>query len=210
MIKKIGIMGGTFNPIHFGHLLLAEQTRESLDLDEVIFIPSGNPYMKRASDVLDKKIRMEMTSLAIEGHPYFRSSSIEVNQEGPSYTCETLAALKKENPSCNYYFIVGADSLCSMETWKNPEQIFQNCIVAAAVRGDKTKQKIQKIAEELIYKYQADIRILPSRFVDISSSEIRERIRHGKSVRYMLPERVLEYIHTHQLYQNIQMIGGCQ
>lgn len=210
MVKKIGIMGGTFNPIHFGHLLLAEQTKESLDLDEVIFIPSGNPYMKKASDVLDKKIRLEMTSLAIEGHPYFRSSSIEVDHEGPSYTCETLAALKRENPNCNYYFIVGADSLCSMETWKNPEQIFQNCIVAAAVRGDKTKQEIREIADELIYKYQADIRILPSRFVDLSSSEIRERIRHGKSVRYMLPERVLEYIHTHQLYQDIQKIGGCQ
>lgn len=203
MVKKTGIMGGTFNPIHFGHLLLAEQTKEAMDLDEVIFIPSGNPYMKSASGVLDKKMRMEMTSLAIEGHPYFRSSSIEVDREGPSYTYETLAALKRENPYNNYYFIVGADSLCSMETWKNPEQIFQNCIITAAIRGDKKEQEIREVAKALTVKYHVDIRILPSRCIDLSSTEIRERIKKGKSVRYMLPEKVLEYIDAYQLYQDI-------
>lgn len=203
MAKKTGIMGGTFNPIHFGHLLLAEQTMEALDLDEVIFMPSGDPYMKSASHVLDRKMRAEMTALAIEGHPYFRLSSIEVDKEGPSYTYETLITLRRENPHCNYYFIVGADSLCSMETWKNPEQIFQNCTIAAAVRGNKTEDKIRETALHLTNKYQADIQILPSRFVDLSSSEIRDRIRNGKSVRYMIPERVLEYIHRHRLYQDI-------
>ena len=203
MVKKTGIMGGTFNPIHFGHLLLAEQTKEAMDLDEVIFIPSGNPYMKNASGVLDKKMRMEMTSLAIEGHPYFHSSSIEVDREGPTYTYETISALRRENPHHDYYFIVGADSLCSMETWKNPEQIFQNCIIAAAVRGDKMDREIHETAKSLAVHYQADIRILPSRCIDLSSTEIRERIKKGKSVRYMLPEKVLDYIYAHQLYQDI-------
>lgn len=202
-MKKTGIMGGTFDPIHYGHLLLAEQTREALNLDEVLFIPSGNPYMKNASHVLDRKIRLEMTALAIEGHPYFRLSSIETDKEGPTYTFETLASLCKENPDCRYYFIVGADSLGSMETWKNPKQIFKSCSIAAAVRGEQTESMIRETAEGLSRKYQADIHILPSRFVDISSSEIRERVRAGKSIRYMLPERVLEYIDVHQLYHDI-------
>lgn len=203
MEKKIGIMGGTFNPVHFGHLLLAEQAKEAFDLDEVLFIPSGNPYMKDTAPVLDGKIRADMTALALEGHPYFRMSSIELDKPGPTYTYETLEALRTENPDCTYYFIVGADSLLTMETWKNPEMIFQNCVVAASVRGTGTEDKIRKIATHLIYEYQADIHILPARFMDISSSEIRERVACGKSIRYMLPENVRNYIYENDLYQNV-------
>ena len=203
MENKIGIMGGTFNPIHYGHLLLAEQAKEVFDLDEVLFIPSGNPYMKDTLPVLDAEIRAHMTVLAIEDNPCFRMSSIELGKTGPTYTYETLEALKAENPDCTYYFIVGADSLLTMETWKNPERIFQNCVVAASVRGTGTEDKIRKIATHLIYEYQADIHILPARFFDISSSEIRGRISGGKSVRYMLPEKVLDYIYDNKLYQNI-------
>ena len=94
MEKKIGIMGGTFNPIHLGHLLLAEQAKEAFDLDEVLFIPSGNPYMKDTTPVLDGKIRAHMTALALEGHPYFSISSIELDKSGPTYTYETLETLK--------------------------------------------------------------------------------------------------------------------
>lgn len=203
MEKKIGIMGGTFNPIHLGHLLLAEQAKEAFDLDEVLFIPSGNPYMKDTTPVLDGKIRAHMTALALEGHPYFSISSIELDKSGPTYTYETLETLKAKNPDDTYYFLVGADSLLTMETWKNPESIFQNCVVAASVRGTGTEDKIRKIATHLIYEYHADIRILPVRFIDISSSEIRERISKGKSVRYMLPEKVWNYIYDNNLYQNI-------
>ncbi len=203
MEKKIGIMGGTFNPIHLGHLLLAEQAKEAFDLDEVLFIPSGNPYMKDTAPVLDGKIRARMTALALEGHPCFSISSIELDKSGPTYTYETLETLKAKNPDDTYYFLVGADSLLTMETWKNPERIFQNCVVAASVRGTGTEDKIRKIATHLIYEYHADIRILPVRFIDISSSEIRERISKGKSVRYMLPEKVWNYIYDNNLYQNI-------
>ncbi len=203
MEKKIGIMGGTFNPIHLGHLLLPEQAKEAFDLDEVLFIPSGNPYMKDTTPVLDGKIRAHMTALALEGHPYFSISSIELDKSGPTYTYETLETLKAKNPDDTYYFLVGADSLLTMETWKNPERIFQNCVVAASVRGTGTEDKIRKIATHLIYEYHADIRILPVRFIDISSSEIRERISKGKSVRYMFPEKVWNYIYDNNLYQNI-------
>ncbi len=202
MAKKIGIMGGTFNPIHFGHLLLAEQAMEAYDLDEVLFIPSGNPYMKDAEPIVNGDIRAKMIELALEEHPYFRLSSMELERKGPTYTYETLEELKKNNLECTYYFIAGADSLLTMETWKNPERIFKNCVVIASVRGTGTEEKIRKIATHLIYEYQADVHILPTRFFDISSSEIRHRIAEGKSIRYMLPEKVREYIYENGLYRN--------
>lgn len=202
MAKKIGIMGGTFNPIHFGHLLLAEQAMEAYDLDEVLFIPSGNPYMKDAEPIVNGDIRAKMIELALEEHPYFRLSSIELERKGPTYTYETLEELKKKNSDCTYFFITGADSLLTMETWKNPERIFRNCVVIASVRGTGTEEKIRKIATHLIYEYQADVHILPTRFIDLSSSEIRHRIADGKSVRYMLPEKVREYIFENGLYRN--------
>lgn len=196
-------MGGTFNPIHFGHLLLAEQAKEVFHLDEVLFIPSGNPYMKPASAVLDATQRSNMVKLAIAEHPDFHLSTIEVERTGPSYTCDTIMTLKNENPQASYYFIMGADSLISFEQWKNPQQIMENCVLAVAVRGTGTEEKIQKIAAHLIYEYQADIKILPARFIDISSSEIRHRISDGKSIRYMLPESVREYLYENHLYQVI-------
>lgn len=202
MAKKIGIMGGTFNPIHFGHLLLAEQAMEAYDLDEVLFIPSGNPYMKATEPIVNGNIRAKMIELALEEHPYFRLSSMELERKGPTYTYETLEELKKKDSECTYFFITGADSLLTMETWKNPERIFKNCVVIASVRGTGTEEKIRKIATHLIYEYQADVHILPTRFIDLSSSEIRHRIAGGKSVRYMLPEKVREYIYENGLYRN--------
>ena len=202
MTKKVGIMGGTFNPIHFGHLLLAEQAKEVFHLDEILFIPSGNPYMKESVSVLSAVERSNMVKLAIVGHPDFHLSTIEAERTGPSYTCDTIMALKNENPQTAYYFIMGADSLISFEQWKNPQQIIENCTIAVAVRGTGTEEKIQKIAAHLIYEYQADIRILPARFIDISSSEIRQRISDKKSIRYMLPENIREYIYENHLYHS--------
>ncbi|MCI8935755.1 MAG: nicotinate-nucleotide adenylyltransferase [Lachnospiraceae bacterium] len=201
MGKKIGIMGGTFNPIHVGHLLLAEQAREALALDEVLFIPSGNSYMKDSSGILDSAVRAHLIALAIEKNPYFHLSYMEINREGASYTCDTLTELKSQNMDVEYYLILGADNLLTLESWKNPDYILQNCIVTAAVRGTGTEMRLEKIASHLIYEYQADIRILPARYMDLSSSEIRKRLKEGKSVRYMLPNKVYEYIETNRLYQ---------
>ena len=201
MGKKIGIMGGTFNPIHVGHLLLAEQAREALALDEVLFIPSGNSYMKDSSGILDSAVRAHLIALAIEKNPYFHLSYMEINREGASYTCDTLTELKSQNMDVEYYLILGADNLLTLESWKNPDYILQNCIVTAAVRGTGTEMRLEKIASHQIYEYQADIRILPARYMDLSSSEIRKRLKEGKSVRYMLPNKVYEYIETNRLYQ---------
>lgn len=200
MRKKIGIMGGTFNPVHYGHLLLAESAREVFELDKVLFMPSGNPYMKNFSAVLAGEKRMQMLRLAIEGNPCFEVSEIELDREGPTYTCDTLAELKKQNSQNQYYFIMGADSLLMLESWKDPAFILQNCIVLAALRGTGTKEETKQAAEYFVHEYQADIRMLPSRYIDISSSDIRSHIRTGASVRYMLPDKVIEYIRENKLY----------
>ncbi len=200
MRKKIGIMGGTFNPIHNGHLLLAENAREILELDKVIFMPTGNSYMKNASSILNGEERLKMIELAIEGNPHFSISRIELDRKGATYTCETLSELRKINSEDQYYFIMGADSLLMLETWKNPESILQNCIVVAALRGSGTEKEIADTAKYLMHKYYADIKLLPARYIDISSSDIRFRLQEGKSIRYMLPDKVLAYIKEKELY----------
>ncbi len=201
MKKKTGIMGGTFNPVHNGHLLLAETAREFFGLDKVIFMPSGNPYMKKNAVIPDGRLRVQMLELAVKENPYFRLSQMEVEREGPTYTCDTLIKLRELNPEDEYYFIMGADSLLTLESWKNPEIIFQNCVIVAAVRGTGTEDKIKIIADYLTASYQSDIRIMPSRYIDISSSEIRKKIKNGQSVRYMIPDSVIAYIEKEGIYR---------
>ena len=129
-MSKIGILGGTFNPIHNGHLLLAEQARCFYGLDQVLFIPSGCSYMKRQEEILPGEIRFQMVQLAIADNPYFCASDMEIVREGNSYTCETITRLHAQYPEDELYYIVGADTLFQMEFWKNPEQIFTQCITA--------------------------------------------------------------------------------
>lgn len=203
MGKKVGIMGGTFNPVHNGHLILAENAREAFALDEILFIPSGNSYMKDTSDILSGDIRAHMIGLALEGNPYFVLSWIDLKREGPTYTCDTLDQLKKMHPEDQYYFIMGADNLLTMESWKNPGLILESCTVIAAVRGDGTESRIERAAGHLRERYHACIQILPARYIDISSSEIRHRLKEHKSVRYMLPENVLKYIDEKELYREV-------
>ena len=202
MEKKVGIMGGTFNPIHNGHLLLAESAREAFGLDEILFMPSGNSYMKDAASILDGKTRAHMTELAIEGNPFFRLSRMELERKGPTYTCDTLSQLKRQEGACQYFFIMGADNLFILEKWKDVEYIFQNCVIAVAARGDEPDGEIGRKAELLKKRYQADIRLLSERRIDISSLEIRERLQKVQSVRYLLPDSVLAYIAREGLYQS--------
>lgn len=200
--KKTGIMGGTFNPIHIGHLLLAENAKETFGLDEVLFIPSGLSYMKSKTEVAPKDIRMAMTRLAIADNPSFVLSPIEVEREGNSYTCDTLELLCRAEPETDFYFIAGADSLFAMENWKQPEKIFRHCTVLASVRegsGDDSRLKAKILY--LKDKFHADIRLINMKEISISSTDIRHRIQIGKSVRYMLPDSVIAYIQEHHLYQ---------
>ena len=199
-LKKIGIMGGTFNPIHMGHLIIAEKAREQFKLDEVLFLPSGMPYMKNCDEVLPGKIRVEMTGLAIRGNPFFTISAMEVEREGRTYTYETLEALREQSPDTEYYFILGADSLWKIETWKNPERIFDACHILAAVRDDRSLEDMEKQSAYLKEKFRADIFLLQTGSIEISSSMIRSLCREEKSIRYLVPDAVYDYIRKNRLY----------
>ncbi len=199
--KKVGIIGGTFNPIHLGHLILAEYAYEEYQLDEILFIPSGISYFKDPKTVLDKKTRITLTGEAIEDNPHFALSTIETDRPGNSYTYETLAELKAQNPNVQYYLIVGADTLFQLESWKNPESIMKNAIILAAARKDQGTNILKEKANEIMDKYQSKIHILTFPMIDISSTEIRERIKAGKSIKYMVKEQTEKYIIKNHLYR---------
>lgn len=198
--KKVGIMGGTFDPIHYGHLMLAQNALETYELDEIMFVPSGTPWLKDSTKVLSKNKRVHMTGIAIEDNVNFALSTIEIDREGNSYSYETVEELKKQQPDTEFYFILGADSLLEIEKWKHPGRLMAECVLLAAVRDDCDREGLEKQISYLKDNYKADIRILPARRVDISSTDIRSRIADGKSVRYMLPDQVIQFIEKNQLY----------
>lgn len=201
--KKVGIIGGTFDPIHMGHLIVAETAREAYNLDEVLFIPSGVSYMK--SNVLDKKTRVTMTGIAIESNPHFALSTIEVDRDGNSYSYETIEELKRHNPDTEYYFIVGADSLFDMEKWMHPEKIFSECIILAAIRTGNTEEEFAEQIKYLTDLYHADIRLIPTKSLDISSTDLRNKVANGQSIQYLVPYKVKDYIEKNNIYkQDVQ------
>lgn len=198
--KRVGIMGGTFNPIHLGHMIMAENAYETFELDEILFVPSGKSYLK--DNVLDAKTRISMIGEAISDNPHFALSTIEVERGGNSYSYETIKELQEQNPDTEYFFIVGADSLMYMENWKNPEQIFSKVTVLVASREGCSIADLVKKIEELTQRFEkADIRILPISNVDISSTMIREKVKNKKSIRYMVHYKVIEYINKHHIYE---------
>lgn len=200
-MRKTGIMGGTFNPIHNGHLMLAKEAYKQFDLDEVLFMPCGVPYMKAGQKVESSQTRAEMTALAIEGIPEFTLSTIEIEQQGNTYTYATLEHLKKINPDTEYFFIVGADSLFHMASWAHPERIFANCCILAAVRDHKTTSDMEKQIRLLEKKYDADIRLIQITCMDISSSDIRQKVSQEQSIGQEVPESVRAYIERKGLYR---------
>lgn len=200
-MQKIGIMGGTFDPVHIGHLIIAEKAREQFHLDEVLFMPSGTPYMKDIQKVLPGDIRAEMTRLAIEENPFFSISTMEIEKEGSTYTYETLESLHEKNPNTEYFFILGADSLFAIENWKNPEKIFAGCHILAAVRNGRNVEEMEAQAAYLKEKFDADIILIESGHIEVSSSMIRKLVRDGHSIRYLVPDAVYDYIIKNKLYK---------
>lgn len=199
---KVGIMGGTFNPIHMGHLLLAQTALTEENLDYILFMPSGCSYLKKAEHVLDAKHRLKMTELAVSDNPFFKVSDMEIKREGATYTFETLKQLKEENPSDSFYFIMGADCLFTIENWKNPQEIFDNCTLLAAVRNGVSTVSMQEKCEELETRFHAKVKLLPFPETAISSTYIRKKVSKGKSVQYLLPDAVRTYIAENHLYQS--------
>ncbi|MBP5152326.1 MAG: nicotinate-nucleotide adenylyltransferase [Lachnospiraceae bacterium] len=200
--KKVAIMGGTFNPVHLGHLLIAENAYETMNLNEVLFIPTTNVGDKK--DVPNIWTRIEMTGTSIEDNNHFALSTIEADKGGISYTCETIEALKKKYPQNEYMLIVGADAFIKMDTWKDPEKIFSQVQILVARRTDVTDEELNAKIEAYKEKYGARVTILPIECNDLSSGKIRERVKAGKSIRYMVHYKAVEYIKKHKLYRSEQ------
>lgn len=199
-MNKIGIMGGTFNPIHYGHLLLAENAYEQINLNKVLFMPVKNPPHKKKPVAVTEQQRVDMINLAISDNPHFELSTLELDREGVTYTADTLMILTKLNPDTEYYFIVGADSLFYMQEWKNPQVIFDHCTVIAANRDNSAEEEINHQIKYLETRYNAGIKLISMPTVQISSKNIREKIAGNKTVKYFLPDQVINYIQEHRLY----------
>lgn len=202
---RLGLLGGTFDPIHYGHLLLAEECRHSLALDKVLFIPAGQPWLKAGQPLTTGVHRRRMVELAIADHPHFALWDGELLRPGPTYTVDTLAQLQKEwSAVADFYFILGLDALESFHHWKDPERILQLVQLAVAARPGYTAAAGNDIIQELKSRYPeyADrITALTLPGAEISATEIRRRAAAGRSFRYHTPEPVAQYILENRLYQ---------
>ncbi len=199
--KRIGIMGGTFDPIHMAHLLLAEAAREQYHLDRVLFMPSAKPPHKDSRLVSPAEHREAMVRMAIEENPWFVYSDLELCRSGLTYTSDTLKTLHGEYPDTEFYFIMGADSLFSVDAWHQPEKIFQLTAVLAGNRSEVPLERIREQIEYLRMRFGGTVSLIEMPDIAVSSSEIRSRCARGCSVRYYVPETVYRYIRKHQLYQ---------
>lgn len=200
--KKIGLMGGTFDPIHFAHLALADCAYESLSLDEVWFLPAGTPYLDKHSSVTEGAMRAEMVRIAIQDRENYHVNTLEMERQGNTYTVDTLRILKREQPEAEFYFLIGSDQLYALERWHEPEAVLKLCRIAAVSRDcPEMERSFSEQAEYLSRKYQTKIHLLDFPELDISSTEIREHIRKGKDVSKWVPEPVLRYIREKELYR---------
>lgn len=199
--RHIGIMGGTFDPVHIGHLLLAEHAKEQFALDTIYMMPNGTPAYKSDHVVTDARMRVEMTALAIKSNAALELSMIEVERKGNTYTYETLEQLKAAHPQDTYYFIIGADSLFAFEGWMEPQRIASSCVLLVANRDRVPLEQLQSQVLHLQKMFSADIRILNCPGIDISSAMIRQRVSEGKSIRYYVTDDVAAYISMNGLYQ---------
>ncbi len=197
---KIGIMGGTFDPIHLGHLATAEAVRENFSLDEILFIPAARPPHKLGKKVSDEKHRLAMTILATQSNKFFRVSDMELKRTGLSYTLDTMNELQKNfGASAELFFIIGADSLADLNKWHAAKELVEKCHFIATTRpgADANFSAVKKFFGEAATKH---IHRVTTPGLEISSTDIREKIRLGRSIKYLVPEAVEEYILREKIY----------
>lgn len=200
--QKIGIMGGTFDPIHIGHLVTAEAVRNEFNLEKVIFIPAGNPPHKQSSQVTNSWHRYVMTVMATYSNPYFSVSPIELERNGPSYTIDTVKTLLNDyRQQVEFYFIIGADTVCELHTWRNIDELFEICQFVAATRPG-SRCSIDEAIHHFGMKGHRNIHRLATPELEISSTDIRDKVRSGRSIKYIVPESVEMYIKKEGLYRN--------
>lgn len=199
--RRVGVMGGSFDPIHYGHLVLAEEVRQHFDLDRVIFIPVGKAPHKLNDQMAENQHRYEMVRLAISNNPFFELSSMEMDSEETSYTVHTLEKLKLLfGDETELYFITGADTLLDLENWYRADRVLKLCTFVGATRPGYVSEALMQKAESLRNKYDAQIELIAIPGLAISSTEIRDRLKQGITVKYLLPDSVETYIEREKLY----------
>ncbi|MGC9063173.1 MAG: nicotinate-nucleotide adenylyltransferase [bacterium] len=190
-------MGGTFNPIHYGHLVAAEEARSQFSLDQVIFIPSGQPPHREPCSIAPAEDRYIMTALAITTNPYFNISRMEIDRPGPSYTIDTVKSFKQLHPDSTIFFITGLDAILEILTWRDPYELVKIVRFIAVTRPGYNPDHLKMLDREIL----DNVSLLEIPGYAISSTMIRERVALGKPIRYMVPEPVEAYIKKHGLYK---------
>lgn len=212
---RVGLFGGSFNPIHIGHLRAAEEVREAQRLDRVLFIPAALPPHKRTHQLATPQQRLEMVRLAIAGNPYFRVSDIELRRSGRSYSVDTLRELRQKFPNWHLYFIVGSDAFAEIHTWKEFEQLFALAHFVVVSRPGGPVAPLPRLLPvvtrrafwyappglQLVHESGHRVTFQPITGFDVSATTIRRHLKRGRSIRYLVPAAVEQYIARHQIYQ---------
>lgn len=199
--RRVGVMGGTFNPIHTGHLVTAEEARHAFDLDPVVFVPAGQPWQKEGVDVAPAEDRYLMTVIATASNPAFAVSRAEIDRPGPTYTIETLREMRRAYPGADLYFVTGADAILQILSWKDPEEVLRDARFIAATRPGYDLERLEK---ELPEGLEDRVLVMEVPALAISSTDVRARVREGRPVRYLVPEGVARYIEKSGLYAKRQ------
>ena len=200
---RLGVFGGSFDPVHYGHLLLAETCREQAKLDQIWFIPAAVPPHKQGREMTPAKLRVEMLQLAIGGTDYFRVSTLEIERGGVSYTVDTLAEIKLQLDNAELFLLMGADSLSEFPTWREPQTVCQLAVPLVVRRAGSPQPDLNVLAKivdpdrlETVRNHQVEMPI-----IDLSSTDLRRRVREGQSIRFRTPRAVEKFIETHNIYR---------
>ena len=196
---RVGVFGGTFDPVHIGHLIAAERATELLALDEMLFVPAGEPWFKADEPVTDAEHRLNMVRLAVESNPRFSVSDVEVVRPGPSYTIDTLEELRSHaGEGTKFFLVLGLDALAEMHRWRSPERVFD---LATVVGVSRPGAEFDSGALYAALPYSAErVIMLDVPMVDVGATELRRRAAEGSSLRYLVPDSVERYIREHDLY----------
>ncbi len=205
--RRVALLGGTFDPIHYGHLLLAEQAREQFELDSVVFVPNGHPAHKESYLVSDAETRYEMCLAATASNPAFACSRVEIERPGPSYAFDTISLFRQQYPELKaLFFIVGADAMLEIGTWHRYKELGRQCEFIAATRPGANLKSLRTIMDN---SFLGRVHLLQIPSLDISSSDLRERARTGRSLRYQTPDAVEAYIQSRGLYREGPLGDTC-
>lgn len=198
--NKIALIGGAFDPIHYGHLVTAQTVYDNFDVDRVVIMPLGDAPHKEMSGA-EAFNRYEMAKRAAEDNPAFAVSAMEIERKGKTYTVDTISEIKAINPDIIIYFVMGADEILSVDSWREPERLLKMCSFVAVTRPGFDKAGVMEKTASVREKYGCEIYFLEVPALDISSSDLRDRLRNGKSVRYLMPDAVVRYIEEKHLYK---------